>query len=145
MLISGWNIFKGCTFFKSISEWDWLYQTLTPFLWLHNVTFLPSGISLPESFPRSHLLRPEAMIIQRKHPACHSDWQAKQLRYGFECQFAISFPDTTPNLTSPISFGLSPFTSRRFSILALLRKQQEPWKHPPVKTDCAQLTNRIDM
>ena len=52
------------TFFWSISGWDWLHWTLTPFLWLHNVTFLPSGISLPESFPRSHSLQPEAMLLR---------------------------------------------------------------------------------
>ena len=36
------------------------------------ITFLPSGISLPESFPRSHSLQPEAMLLRHKHPACHS-------------------------------------------------------------------------
>ena len=126
----GWNLLRTL---HLVLKYFWIRLTtknLTPFLWLRNVKFLPSEISVPESFPGSHLLQPETVINLHKHPACHSEKRAKPMFYGIECQFASSFRDWTPNLTSPISFGPSPFTRRGFSILALLHKQQEPWKHP---------------
>ena len=141
----GWNFLRTL---HLVLKHFWIRLTtknLTPFLWLRNVKFLPSEISVPESFPGSHLLQPETVINLHKHPACHSEKRAKPMFYGIECQFASSFRDATPNLTSPISFGPSPFTRRGFSILALLHKQQEPWKHPKMKTDCAWLTIGINM